>query len=541
MEQRLLLPVLLLLLVNFQPTVNREQQQDDTQFVQKLIDQATPGDTVQLPAERTYHLRTIYLKDGVSLKGNGIIKQLPPYVAEDFTLAKQYSDYPLFYGHRVRGVDIRFQEAHTYGEAVFLDSCQDITIQQARAIGDSTKLRSFAGVYIHHSHRIEIDRLEVSGYGAKRQSPDYYQRGTGIRVQTCRQIRIRNSHIHRNAENGIFLHSCKNVDIRRNDIHGNGMSGIQVAFGSLGVERNYRITGNNLVGNAADAIDINNPETSKTVDIRAYIAENTSSGNGWVKGTPTRDGSGIATLVGVKQVTVKGNRSQYSNRPAVYIRGCDSVNVIDNKSDNFAEIVGKQGQIRLAKNTFPGLRLLRNLQAEKLQLDSNQIGYLALHNDIQVDSLVFIANKLNGNLNFHLEGSLIFKDNLLSSRSPHGAISLHKVNRAILSGNQISADTAVNALTVHSEASNVVIEANNILSKAACIRDEGSPQLKVVKNTFASNAGHHSTPAFISSNPKELLLKDNIYPQQGGAKAVRQIVIEQAGTMTMDSVSSTFL
>src|SRR5690606_19579304 len=184
-----------------------------------------------------------------------------------------------------------------------------------------------------------------------------YQRGTGIRVQTCQQIRIQNSHIHRNAENGIFLHSCENVDIRRNNIHRNGMSGIQVAFGSLGIERNYRITGNDLVGNAADAIDINNPETSKTVDISAYIAENSSSSSGLVKGSSTRDGSGIATLVGVKQVTVKDNRSQRSNRPAVYIRGCDSVNVINDKSDNFAEIVGKQGEIRLVKNTFPGLRL----------------------------------------------------------------------------------------------------------------------------------------------------------------------------------------
>lgn len=533
--------MLLLLLVNFRSAVNREQQQDDTQFVQKLINQAAPGDTVHLPAGHTYHLRTIYLKDGVSLKGNGIIKQLPPDVEEDFTFAKQYSDYPLFYGHRIRNLNIRFQEAHTYGEAIYLDSCRDITIQQTRTIGDSTKLRSFAGIYIRHSRNIEMDRLEVSGYGVKRQSADYYQRGTGIRVQTCQQIRIQNSHIHRNAENGIFLHSCKNVDIRRNDIHRNGMSGIQVAFGSLGVERNYRITGNNLVGNAADAIDINNPETSKTVDIRAYIAGNTSSGNGWVNGTSTRDGSGIATLVGVKQVTIKGNRSEHSNRPAVYIRGCDSVNVIDNKSDNFVEVVGKQGQIRLAKNTFIGLRVLRDLRAEKLQLDSNQIGYLALHNDIQVDSLLFIANKLKGNINFHLDGRLIFKDNLLSSKSPHGAISLYKASSAILSGNQISADTAVNALTVHGEASNVVIEGNNILSKAACIRDEGSPQLKVVKNTFASNAGHYSSPAFISSNPKELLLKDNIYPQQDGAEAARQVVIERAGSVTMDSVSRAFM
>ncbi|SKB91675.1 Right handed beta helix region [Parapedobacter luteus] len=549
MKQLPFVSLLLLALANMHPTKGHGQagsadtsiSRDDTKFVQTLIDNASPGDTVHLPGDRVYRIRTIHLRQGVSLRSNGMIKQLPPHVAEDFTWAKQYSDYPLFYGHNVKDIHISFREAHTYGEAVRLDSCERITIHHAKAIGDSTKLLSFAGFYIHQSRAIHIDHVEVAGYGMKRRSPDYYQRGTGIRIQTCQQIRIRGSHIHDNAENGIFLHSCSDVAIHGNDIHRNGMSGVQVAFGSMGVERDYRITRNKLFENAADAIDINNPEASRTVAINAYIAENISKGNGWVNGTETRDGSGIATLVGLKQVLVKGNRSEQSNRPAVYIRECDGVNVIDNKSDNFAEIVGRQGQIRLVKNTFTGLRVLRDLRAEKLQLDSNHIGYLALHNDIQVDSLVFIGNNLKGNINFHLEGSLVFKDNLLSSRSPRGAISLRKVNEAILSGNEITADTAVDALTIHGEASNVVVEANTILSTAACIRDEGAPELKVVGNTFARSPGNAPAPAFVSRSPNALLLKDNIYPQHEGIEAPRLIVIEQEGSVTMDSVARALL
>lgn len=542
MKQLSPLSVLLLTLASFHLSAGQERHDDDTEFVQTLINQATSGDTVTLPdRNRTYHLRTIRLKDGVSLKSEGIIRQLPPRVPEDFTWAKQYSDYPLFYGNKVDDIHISFREAHTYGEALRLDSCERITIHHAKAIGDSSKLQSFAGIYVCHSRAIHMDRLEVAGYGEKRKSPDYYQRGTGIRIQTCQDIRIRNSHIHDNAENGIFLHSCEGVDIDGNAIHRNGMSGIQVAFGSLGIECNYRITHNNLVDNAADAIDINNPDTSRTVAIKAYIVGNTSKGNGWVKGDRTRDGSGIATLVGLKQVLVKNNRSEHSNRPAVYIRECDSVRVIDNKSDNFAEIVGKQGRIYLVKNTFTGLRVLRDLRAEKLQLDSNRIGYLALHNDIQVDSLVFVANDLRGNINFHLDGNLVFKDNLLSSKSPRGAITLRKVKGAMLVGNRISADTTADALYIEKEAANVVIEANKIQSREACIRDGGSPRLKVIRNTFAAGAGNDSTLAFVSSKPTGLLLRENVYPSKQGIKPRRLIVLEGEGSATIDSVSQAFL
>src|SRR5690606_18669289 len=222
-------------------------------------------------------------------------------------------------------------------------------------------------------------------------------------------------------------------------------------------------------------------------------------------------GSGIATLVGLKNVEIRNNRSSRSNRPAVYLRDCDSIEIINNQSDNFAEIVGSQGSVRLYKNTFSGLRLLADLKAEKLLLDSNHIPYLAIPNGIIVDSLIFRANELRGNINVNMQGQLIFKDNTLHSSSPYGAMILRKVNGARLSRNRISTSQS-DALCVHDEAANVVIEANKIRSPAACIKDSGSSRLKIIKNSLSSDtSGGSPATAVILSRPKDLTLSNNTY------------------------------
>ncbi|MEH6308794.1 right-handed parallel beta-helix repeat-containing protein [Olivibacter sp. CPCC 100613] len=503
---------------------------DDTRLIQSLIDKAHAGDTIKL-AKRTYNVRSIQLKDGVSISTFGTFKQISPDSAENFTMGKQYSAYPLFHGDKVRGLSLRFN-AITYGEAVHLDNAENVTIRDVSAFGDSTKLYSFSGIYLFRSKNIKIENVELAYYGMARKSPNYYQRGTGIRLQTCNNVTINENRIHHNGENGIFLHSCADITLHRNKISHNGMSGIQVAFGSVGLENRYRITDNLIFANAADAIDINNPDISRQINLAAVIEGNTSYDNGWVKGEKTRDGSGIATLVGLKDVMVRNNKSNRSNRPAVYLRDCDAVQVINNNADNFAEIVGSQGQIHLYKNTFAGLRLLSDLKAKKLMLDSNNIRYLAIPNGIMVDSLVFLANDLKGNINVNMNGQLIFKDNVLSSSSPRGGITLWKVNGAVLSGNEISTNKS-DALYVHNEAMNVVIEANKIRSSAVCIKDAGSQQLKIIKNTLASDTSNRSALTLISTNPRDLTLSNNTY-YLGEKEAERAVGFEGEGTVFID-------
>jgi len=511
-----------------------KKEKNDTEYIQNLINEANAGDTVKLP-ERIYYAQTIHLKSGVSLYTKGLIKQLPPDTTEDCTLSKQFSKYPLFYGKDVHRLSLTFN-AHSYGEAIHLSKSADVAIEDAKIIGDSTKLHSFAGIYLYRCNAIEIERVEVANYGKKRQSSSIYQRGTGIRAQSSRQVAVRNSEIHHNGENGIFFHSCADIDVHHNDIHHNGMSGIQVAFGSVGIENNYKITYNNLHTNAADAIDINNPDFTRMVDLEALIEGNESSDNGWVSEDKTRDGSGIATLVGLKNVLVKHNKSIRSNRPSIYLRECDMIEVRDNEADNFAEIVGKQGQVLLYKNKFAGLRLLSDLKAKKLTLDSNNISDLAIPNGIMVDSLVFLANDLKGNVNVNMAGKLIFKNNVLLSSSPRGAIALWKVNGAVVTGNQISMTGNNDALYIHNSAADVLIEANKINSLKVCIKDAGSHQLKIIKNTLATSNSDSLALALISTNPNNLHLQGNSY-YLGKEKSEKAIGLEGEGKVYMKGES----
>jgi len=523
MNKRIAYAFLFLILASINPTLgedrykqdnkdqfaeNKQDNRDDTKYIQSLIDQAQYGDTVQIPAGEHY-VHTIHLRSGVYIEAKGMLRQLPPDSAENFSFAKQYSRSPLFSGKNIQNAGLSFK-ATVLNEAIYLDNCKHIDLTDAKIEGDSTKLYAFAGIYLFGCEDIRITNIEISFFGKNRQSPSYYQRGTGIRVQSSRGVVISDNNIHHNGENGIFFHSCAAILVNHNRISHNGMSGIQVAFGSVGVEKDYKLTNNLFEANAADAIDINNPHSARQIHLQAIIEGNSSNGNGWVKGEKTRDGSGIATLVGLKGVVVRNNKSSNSNRPAVYIRQCDAIDLIENNADNFAEIVGNLGQIQLYKNTFNGLRVLANVKAAKLRLDSNNIRDVSLPNGIVVDSLVLVSNDLKGNININMQGQLICQNNTISSNSPHGAISLWKVNGATLSGNLISTSKS-NALYINSGANNVVIEANKIYSPNTCIKDSGSHRLKISKNTLASNTYNASAQTLVSINPKDLHLSDNIY------------------------------
>jgi hypothetical protein len=517
----------------------RTKYKDDTKYIQNLINKAKPGDTVKVPMG-VYNVHSVRLKSGVSVYSAGLFKQLPPDTTENFSFSKQYSESPMFYGDKANNISLTFN-AEVNREAIYLNNCKNVTVRDVKLKGDSTKLLSFAGIYLYACDDINIVNAEISHFGKERNDPVYYQRGTGIRAQTTHNLKILNSNIHHNGENGLFFHCCTDIVIKNNYVHHNGMSGIQVAFGSMGIEKNYEITHNTLEANAADAIDINNPDEKRLVDLQAIIQENISKNNGWVKGQRTRDGSGIATLVGLRNVVVKNNRSKESNRPAVYVRECDAIDVLANDADNVAEIVGNLGHIRLYKNTFPEVRLLASVKAKKLTLDSNYIRHLSFPNGISVDSLVLFANDLKGNINVNMDGRLIFKDNKISSSSPKGAITLWKVSEAVLSGNQIqTSHQDALALYVDNKANNVLIKENKIAASLTCIKDGGSQNLKIIGNTLASDLDSVYASTVISVNPKDLHLNNNIY-YLGKEKTDHAIGLEGEGKVYMEGESLNLL
>lgn len=453
--------------------------QDDTEYIQLLIDNADAGETVVLP-EKVYFVRSLNLKSGVNLTTSGLIKQLPLPEKEEYSLEKQYSSNPLFFGKNVRDVHLTFN-AETRNEAVVLENSSNVTLERIVSKGDSTKFRSFSGVYLYKSDSITVSEAELSNYGQKRKSEKYYQPGTGIRVQTCKFVTIDNSTIYDNGENGIFIHASSNIDLTQNYIHHNGMSGIQVAFGSGGLENMYSIFRNRLEYNAADGIDINNPDEERKVELDAKIIGNQSIGNGWVNSKKTPDGSGIATLVGLKNVYVKDNKSEKSNRPAIYVRTCDQIELEGNQADNVAELVGELGNIYMIHNQLAGLRLLKDVNATLLSIDSNEFRHVSLPSDIRIDTLKMVANNIKGNIHFNMIGNLIFSENKLYSPSPKGAVSLIKVNGATLNANEIES-TKNHALLISHKAKDVIIKDNQLTALNTCIRDMGSANLKLIGN-----------------------------------------------------------
>lgn len=486
----------------------KKKAADDTKFLQSLIDKASPGDTVVFP-KGTYYVHTLKLRDGVHIRSKGLLQQLPLDSLEEYGQKRQRSNSPLFYGKGVHGINLSFH-AKTLQEALILESCSGIRILDTHLEGDSTKLRSFSGIYIYKSDSIIVEHSDIAYYGLQRMDVKKYQPGTGIRIQSSNRLKLIANTIHHNGENGLFFHSCRDVIVDHNEIDHNGMSGVQIAFGRAGIERNYRLTHNHLHDNAADAIDINNPNTSRPIQLDALIQDNASANNGWVKGESTPDGSGIATLVGLQQVVVKNNKSIKSNRPAIYMRNCDQIEAIENEADNVTEIVGNLGTIRLYKNTMPGLRLLSSVRAKKLTIDSNTIRHLSFPNGISVDSLVLLANDLKGNINVNMNGKLVFKRNKLSSTSDKGGMSLWKVNEAILSDNEIHT-TISQAVSINPKAENVLIQQNKIVSAKTCIVDEGSYRLKIVQNTLASQTKGGNLESIISTHPNELYFENNEY------------------------------
>jgi len=489
-------------------------QQDDTQAIQAAIQAAQEGDTVLIPSG-TYLVKTLILKSSVHIKGVGLLKQYLPLDTQQFTRTIQNSSTPLFFGRNIHHVDLQFK-AVTINEALYISKSSHIRVHHSEMDGQGQKLHAFPGMLWYQCNDIQIEHTSITRYGISRQSASSYQAGTGIRLLSCKNIQISHNEIRENGENGIFMHGTGIVQIRHNSIANNGMSAIQIGFGKTKVEHHFIIANNTLENNAADAIDINNRITTTPFPIYCTITSNKSWNNGYVNGKSTVDGSGLATLVNVSGVQIINNRSERSNRPAIYMEKCGQITAKGNYSDHKIEIVGSFQQITLQKNTFDALTILANTKGKKLHLIDNQFRTALFPTGISIDSLLMDDNILNEtNLNINMQGNLVLRHNEIHAHDPNGALLLVQLSSAKIEENAIYS-TGGFGVIVRPTAKQVWLQKNKIQSVQACVYDDGSPNLTLINNEFISIPGGKFNRTVMSMHPNNLQMQGNIH--HGGAR-----------------------
>lgn len=480
---------------------------DDTEAIQEAIRQASPGDTVLIPAG-AYIVRSLGLKSGISIKGEGMLIQRIEGEKEGVSNEKQNSSRPLFRGHEINNVYLSIK-AQTVYEAGYFSASKNITVDKSTLLGDPSNLLSFSALLFFGCENVDIKNTSISYYGAPRELPDIYQRGTAIRVLSSQGIKVNNNEITRNGENGVFLHDTPNVEINNNLISKNGMSAIQIAFGTTGREKNYHITNNLMEENAADAIDINNRSDRPHWDINCHIENNISHNNGYVKGQSTPDGSGIGTLINISGVTMLNNIAEGNNRPALYIESCGKIYASGNKADNQVEVVLQFDELILEDNAFGSISLLANVDGNKLLMTNNRLYSMSLPNGIKVDSLILNKNLISqASLNFNMSGNIRLVENTINSHSKDGAILLVKINSALLERNIITS-MGSHAIATRKTAQNVEILNNDIKSVNSCVFDDGAKGLRVIGNKLYSLEGGSFRHTLVSRSPNQLVLSNN--------------------------------
>jgi len=480
---------------------------DQTDLIQKVIDQAAPGDTVFLP-EGTYLVRTLLLRSDVNLLSEGRIKHHSTAKVGEYSMEKQNSPNPLILGKGVRNVSLSIK-GESKNEGIYLLKSHQIRIVNTDLVGDSTKYRAYPGIMTFESSQIEIADSRIHHFGKPREETHSYQPGTGIRILSSNTISIHNSEIFNNGENGVFIHGSRKVAVINNVIHHNGMSAIQVAFGDKGKEKEYNFSHNILDSNAADAVDINNRSPKQAMDIECLIVENISCDNGFVKGESTPDGSGMGTLINISNVILYKNQAYRNNRPAVYVESCGLILIKDNWADNQVEVVLGLEELLIDSSRFSSVNLMANVKADKIQLRNNEFGSLSLPNKIEVKDFLITENTFsNGRFNIHMKGKIRFLDNKIFNNSENPTFLIVKADKAIIENNVVESKRS-SAIVLRNTAASVEILSNRITSYSTAIFDDNSKDLLVKDNYIASLDGGKETQTFRSHYPRNLRLENN--------------------------------
>lgn len=489
--------------------VSVDSDSDQTEAIQRVIDQAAKGDTVFFPKGQ-YLIRTILLRSDVNILSEGNLKHHSSAKSGEFSIEKQNSPNPLILGQGVENVTISLK-GESKNEGIYLLKSHQIRIYNTELTGDSTKFRAYPGILTFQCSGIEISNTRIHHFGMPRTETHSYQPGTGIRIMSSNTVSIHDSEIYKNGENGVFIHGSRKVEVINNVIRHNGMSAIQVAFGDSGKESDYSFSYNVLEENASDAIDINNRSKKKAKDIECIIAENITCGNGFVNEESTPDGSGIVTLINVSNVIIYKNEAYRNNRPAVYLESCGLILAKENWADNQVEITLDLEALLLDKNRFSSINLISNTKAKKIHIRDNQLGSLSLPNGIQVGEFIIENNSFsNASFNFKMKGNMHLLGNKINNNSENPTILIVKADNALLENNEILSQNS-SAIVLRNTAKNIQIIGNQIESFNTAIFDDNSKELVVKNNKITSIAGGEENQAFRSHYPNQLTLEGNEY------------------------------
>ncbi|GGZ37993.1 hypothetical protein GCM10007049_34070 [Echinicola pacifica] len=490
---------------------------DDTEAIQSVIRKAQPGDTVYIP-EGKYRISTLGLRSGVHLKADGLLLQNLPD-KEEFTTKKQNSSFPLIRGKDVSDIHLQLNGL-SQNEAIYLTGSKNIHIDDSKFSGDSTKLRSFAGILLYQCEEVKITNSTIKNFGTSRESAEYYQPGTGIRILESKGVTIEKCLISKNGQNGVFVHSSPDISVHHCTIIDNGMSAIQVAFGSTRTEIGYYFSHNYMANNAGDAIDINNRGTGSPLDIEALIEHNESLANGFVGKESTPDGSGIATLINVSGVQLIKNTAAKNNRPAVYLEDCGNIIIDGNEADNQVEIVKNLQQVSMINNVFDHITFIHNVKAGYLCIENNEFRTIYFPNGITLNKADFLNNSFsNGSFNLNLSGKVNFQGNQITNLGKTPTFLIASAAKVTLVNNEISSEKAPGIL-LKSKAKGVLLQGNVVNALNYCIQDEGATGTRLIHNRLEVLPSSNRYFTIHSKNPKQMYMEENIHLGKDGVTAV---------------------
>jgi parallel beta-helix repeat protein len=162
--------------------------------------------------------------------------------------------------------------------------------------------------------------------------------GSGIRTYGVTGLVIRHVSVSRMSYDGIYLGSgtdpsnpYKNTQILSNLIFDNQGSGIQANFNKPGgiPLTDMTISGNSIWDNTADGIDMNNTGKS-AYPMNILVNGNRLYRNGWWNGQRTADGSGIATVINLSDVTLTNNIAIDPQRVGIFAENSSNITASDN-------------------------------------------------------------------------------------------------------------------------------------------------------------------------------------------------------------------
>lgn len=270
-------------------------------------------------------------KENIKIIGGGEITQSTTYINNP-SYEQPISEKPLLRLADCKNIEFIGLSFCSMYECIDIVGCENITFIDCTFNGNDNNSR-FNGVVARDSRNITFTKCNVLKCG---KLPTYntsnntnnYSLGNGISFYNVHGGTVNDSIIEGCGQNGLYSFASYDISFKHNRVKNNGMSGIQIAYGH-GDEKNYIVDSNIIENNYSDGIDINNT-MGNMIDTNCIISNNILKSNGWFATDyekPTQDGSGVATLVNVKNVYGINNIVNDCCRVGLYISNCEEVNM----------------------------------------------------------------------------------------------------------------------------------------------------------------------------------------------------------------------